>query len=251
MSAALRKPAATSVPGNLTDAQATRISKCLSFLLRHGAEKEGLSLRSDGYIAVDQLLRHPKLRQVPLATLQYVVDRDAKQRYTLREETSSSPPGWYIRANQGHSLKASSLTLHEHTRGCGPHPFARLPSLVADLELALIRTPTEIPVVVHGSQETNWPSIAQQGLKRMSRNHIHFAPNLPGANEVISGMRKKCDLRIYIDVPKAMQDGIRFYRSKNNVILSEGIDGIIAPKYFARIDHLTTRQASPGHRQQL
>ncbi|RKP35580.1 phosphotransferase KptA/Tpt1, partial [Dimargaris cristalligena] len=215
MSAALRKPAATSVPGNLTDAQATRISKCLSFLLRHGAEKEGLSLRSDGYIAVDQLLRHPKLRQVPLATLQYVVDRDAKQRYTLREETSSSPPGWYIRANQGHSLKASSLTLHEHTR-------EYLSFILFHFTYIAVYPPPP-------------PRIAQQGLKRMSRNHIHFAPNLPGANEVISGMRKKCDLRIYIDVPKAMQDGIRFYRSKNNVILSEGIDGIIAPKYFARI----------------
>lgn len=30
-------------------------------------------------------------------------------------------------------------------------------------------------------------------------------------------------------------DGIVFYRSKNNVILSSGIDGFIDPKYFEKV----------------
>lgn len=43
---------------------------------------------------------------------------------------------------------------------------------------------------------------------------------------------------LFIDVPKAMADGIQFYRSKNGVILSEEIYGIIYPKYFLKVEIL-------------
>lgn len=66
----------------------------------------------------------------------------------------------------------------------------------------------------------------------MSRNHIHFAPGMPKDKEVISGMRNSCDVIIQIDMFKAIKDGINFYISANNVILTEGIDGTLPPKYF-------------------
>lgn len=69
----------------------------------------------------------------------------------------------------------------------------------------------------------------------MQRNHIHFAPAIPGEGEVISGARASCDVFIEIDMPKAMQDGIKFYVSENNVILTSGLHGILAPKYFKKI----------------
>ncbi|CAN0056248.1 unnamed protein product, partial [Sphacelaria rigidula] len=53
----------------------------------------------------------------------------------------------------------------------------------------------------------------------MNRTHIHFATGLPGDNGVISGMRAGCKVLIYVDVAAAMADGIRFFRSTNNVIL--------------------------------
>eukprot|EP00121_Abeoforma_whisleri_P005762 Awhi_evm1s5222 len=51
-------------------------------------------------------------------------------------------------------------------------------------------------------------------------------------------MRTDCDVLIYIDVPKAFQDGIKFYRSSNNVILSAGIDGVIPPQYFKKVESI-------------
>lgn len=66
----------------------------------------------------------------------------------------------------------------------------------------------------------------------MARNHIHFAVGYPGDTEVISGMRKTCDVYIEIDIVKAIQDGIDFYISNNNVILTAGIDKVLPPKYF-------------------
>ncbi len=54
----------------------------------------------------------------------------------------------------------------------------------------------------------------------MSRNHIHFAPGMPKQNGVISGMRTSCEIYITIDLFGAIKDGIIFYVSTNNVILT-------------------------------
>ena len=62
----------------------------------------------------------------------------------------------------------------------------------------------------------------------MGRTFIHFA----SSQNAISGKRASCDTIIYIDMKLAMEDGIKFYMSKNKVILSDGIDGIIPSKYI-------------------
>lgn len=50
-------------------------------------------------------------------------------------------------------------------------------------------------------------------------------------------MRGNSQVLIYIDVSKAIAAGIKFHRSANGVILSEGNDrGFIPPEYFSRID---------------
>ena len=66
----------------------------------------------------------------------------------------------------------------------------------------------------------------------MSRNHIHFAPNYPGEKEVVSGMRGSCDICIEIDMRTLMKEGAQFFLSKNNVVLTSGINGVIPPKFF-------------------
>lgn len=43
--------------GQATDDHDTRISKSLSYLLRHGAQKESLKMRADGFVRVDDLVR--------------------------------------------------------------------------------------------------------------------------------------------------------------------------------------------------
>ncbi len=77
--------------------------------------------------------------------------------------------------------------------------------------------------------------IKPEGLKRMTRNHIHFAPGLPKEEGVISGMRSNCDIIIEIDMQAAMKDGIVFYISSNNVILTEGENGVLKSKYFKKV----------------
>ena len=36
-------------------------------------------------------------------------------------------------------------------------------------------------------------------------------------------------------MPHAMKDGIQFFISDNNVILTEGIDGLLPSKYFRKV----------------
>lgn len=48
-------------------------------------------------------------------------------------------------------------------------------------------------------------------------------------------MRNSSAVFIYIDIAKALEDGIRFYRSHNNVVLTDGIDGMLSPKYYLKV----------------
>ncbi|KKZ58456.1 hypothetical protein EMCG_00947 [[Emmonsia] crescens] len=146
------------------------------------------------------------------------------------------PTHFLIRATQGHSIKtieaASLLQKLSLTAGSTDDPS----------------TPPPLPdTVVHGTYHAAWPSIlASGGLKCMSRNHIHFATGpalssvLPegrggpvvvtppglgaGTGGVISGMRADAQILIYVDLKKALEAGVPFWRSENGVILSEGMD---------------------------
>lgn len=86
--------------------------------------------------------------------------------------------------------------------------------------LTKITDPSLYPTVVHGTFSKFWGLIKEEGLKRMTRNHIHFAPGLPKEEGVVSGMRNSCDTIIQIDLAAAMKDGIEFFISSNNVILT-------------------------------
>jgi len=55
-----------------------------------------------------------------------------------------------------------------------------------------------------------------------------MATGYPKENEVVSGMRENCDLYIEINLERCLKDGMKFFESKNKVILSPGIDGVIS-----------------------
>lgn len=104
------------------------------------------------------------------------------------------------------------------------------------MELKPIENPDQIPHIIHGTSKQNWNKIQYEGLKRMKRNHIHFATGLPSDKTVISGIRKCVDIFIYIDIKKTLQSGIKLYQSSNGVILSPGdTNGVIKPEYFLKV----------------
>lgn len=146
---------------------------------------------------------------------------------------SDDPKDYLIRANQGHSLAVESEGL-------------LTPIIIDDLP----------ETVVHGTTHGAWPLIvASGGLKCMTRTHVHFASGLPagftslskGADDaeaqpsaaapVISGMRNSSTVLVFVNIRKAIEGGLKFWRSENGVILSEGDDGgLISLQYFHRVE---------------
>ena len=231
-----------------------QVSKKLSWLLRHGATGEGLKLDSAGFINLQDVLDNRNLRslKVSFAEVRAIVRENDKQRFTLLpvdvdavdgdgegmgegvSQTalpSEDPRDYKIRANQGHSLKVDSDGL--------------LKAITAD----------DAPsTCVHGTTHAAWASIvASGGLKTMGRNHVHFASGLPAgfksiveleasnvAAPVISGMRSTSTILVFVDVTKAIEAGLKFWRSDNGVILSEGDEhGVVPITFFRRVEDRT------------
>lgn len=188
-----------------------RLSKSLSYVLRHGASQMGFQMSTDGFVFLEDLLAHPQFRSCSVNDVKRVVETNDKQRFKLQPHPENGR--LQIRANQGHSVQVEDL----------------------ELKPVLAGSPNCPSEAVHGSYLRNWNSIQQHGLSRMKRTHIHLAPGLPGEEGVISGMRKDCDLAIFIDVTKALSDGIQFFWSDNGVLLTTGdTEGKLLPKYFSR-----------------
>jgi 2'-phosphotransferase len=173
----------------------TQLSKALSYHLRHDPT---VKRDAEGFVALAALPIHD-----PVEWVQQIVRECSKQRFTLQQRDD----GWYIRANQGHSAAVAG-------------------QLADDTMLTRIVDPIE--GVFHGTYRKHLPAIQRDGLNRMNRKHIHIAKS----HAAISGQRATCDVFLYIDVARAMADGIVFYESANGVILTEGIDGTLPPTYF-------------------
>ena len=180
------------------------MSPTLSWILRHGAPARKLTIRPGGFIPVTEILR---LKEFHGATAQDIVNisnMDKKGRYSVKEIDGCM----CIRANQGHSFPVDENHL-----------------------LTPITEALQIKTCIHGTYKKHLDSIMKNGLSRMNRQHIHFAPSL----DARSGMRRDCDVHIYIDVDAAMRKGCLFFVSENGVILTPGFDGILHPEYFKRV----------------
>jgi len=189
-------------------AEEVSLSKKLAYILRHGAAKEGIEMQSNGFCKVKDILALKKIKHAryTLEHIKYIVDNNDKKRYALKEIDGVV----YIRANQGHSVE------------------------VEDLELKEIKSLDDLPnkTILHGTYYNSWETIKKEGLNKMNRTHIHFAIGDVDDNKVVSGRRNSCQVLIYLNVEKCLQDKIPLLLSANNVVLSTGIDGVIPPKYF-------------------
>jgi len=163
----------------------------------------------DGFVMLDELLANvPYLEPFTQGAVEECVRLCEKQRFSIESRGGVK----YIRANQGHTMnRVEDAALLER-----------------------VESPEEVPVCIHGTYRKCRAPIERDGLSAMKRNHIHFAVGLPGEGGVISGMRSSSEVICKLDIAKAMADGIEFFRSENDVILTRGVDnsGILPPTYF-------------------
>ena len=169
------------------DNRLVRISKFLSFTLRHQPEKIGLRLSDSGWAPVEQLIEAARRHGVEftLEELQNVVANNDKKRFSLSED------GLWIRANQGHSIEVD----------LGYSPIA----------------PPEI--LYHGTAERFLTSIRQQGLVKGKRHHVHLSADAVTAAKV--GQRHGKPVVLRVEAGRMHLDGFVFYLSPNGVWLTE------------------------------
>ncbi|RZC73297.1 hypothetical protein C5167_048772 [Papaver somniferum] len=233
------------------------LGRLLSRVLRHMAEELGLNMRSDGYVKVDDLLKldiktfaNIPLKSHTIDDIREAVRRDNKQRHGLLEENGEL----LIRANQGHTIKCGSRSNHALQSLIWPgFCFWRQPcakqindnyGCAHDL-IQIMSRQLNPRVCVHATYKRNLESILKNGLKRMERLHVHFSSGMPTDGEVISGMRRDVSIMIFLDVGKALKEGMKFYISENKVILTEGFKCIVPVKYIMKIETWPGRQPVP------
>lgn len=130
-----------------------KISKYLSWILRHGALELGLNIREDGFVDLSEIFSLPQMHNVSFSDVEELVKNNNKKRFALRIEGEAV----YIRANQGHSIDV----------------------VQEDSLLEKISDPLEVPVCVHGTYYEFWPSIFENGDKSLQRTKIQSNLILP------------------------------------------------------------------------
>jgi len=182
----------------MDDKRLVKISKYLSKHLRHQPERLGLTLEPGGWVAVEQLLAACARQQFPISReeLAEVVARNSKQRFAF------DPTGRLIRANQGHSI-------------------------AVDLQLEPALPPEHL---YHGTGHRAVEAIRRDGLRKMSRHHVHLSPDVATARMV--GTRHGRPVVFTVDAAAMQRAGFTFYCSANGVWLVENVP----PEYLHELD---------------
>ncbi|MGY1601819.1 RNA 2'-phosphotransferase [Geodermatophilus sp. SYSU D00815] len=171
-----------------------RVSKRLSYVLRHRPESLGLTLDAGGWVDVDSLLRGLAAHGMPLepAELKHVVDTDDKRRFAL------DSPGARIRACQGHSVA---------------------------VELGYQPVPPP-PELFHGTVARFLDPIRRDGLRPGGRHAVHLSPDRATARAV--GARRGRPVVLRVDAEAMADAGYLFSRSANGVWLVDAVP----PRYL-------------------
>ena len=166
-----------------------QLSKFLSFVLRHKPDAIGISLDSEGWVSVDELIAksHAAGNRFTRADLLYVVESNDKKRFSLSADAAM------IRAAQGHSV---------------------------DVDLGL--TPKEPPVhLYHGTSTRFVASILVEGLKPKSRQQVHLSADEVTAQRV--GQRHGKPSVLKVDALRMYRQGFKFFVADNGVWLIDHV----------------------------
>ncbi|MEU5210974.1 RNA 2'-phosphotransferase [Streptomyces sp. NPDC020742] len=171
----------------MEEQRSVRLSKYLARHLRHAPERIGITLDSQGWVPVDELLsaaaRHGF--RFSRAELETVVADNDKQRYSIEAGR--------IRANQGHSV---------------PVDLA-LPSAVPPAHL------------FHGTVARSITAIRREGLRPMTRHAVHLSPDRATATRV--GARRGRPVVLTVDAAAMHRAGHVFQVSANGVWLTSTV----------------------------
>lgn len=165
------------------------ISKLLSLVLRHQPEKIGLELNENGWANVAVLLEKLNTtgNQVDFKLLQELVEENDKKRFAFNDDKTM------IRASQGHSIHI-------------------------ELNLESIEPPE---LLYHGTVNESLEVIRKEGIKKMSRQHVHLSTEKETATKV--AIRRGKPIILTVSAHSMHTAGYKFFLSANHVWLTEEV----------------------------
>lgn len=181
----------------LSASQRTQVSKFLSGALRHFPEDVDLDLDTAGWTDLDGLVERTesKYEWLDEGAVEAIVRTDPKGRFEL--------DGGRIRAAYGHSV---------------------------DVDLESGETPVP-DVLYHGTASEALAAINEEGLKPMSRQHVHLSGSVETAREV--GRRHTAEpVVLCVDAAAMVDDGKEITKRGHSVYTTDHV----APRYFSRYD---------------
>lgn len=167
----------------MIDKERTRLSKKMSYALRHHPEEFGLVLADGGWVSVIGLAA--ALSVTPEDIYEVVGAVSDKVRFTIAND--------FIRAAQGHSIK---------------------------IELNLPPT-VPPPILYHGTHIEILPTLYHEGIRKMERTHVHLSTTSRAAADV--GRRRGDPVVVKIDTKNMVRDGYHFYVADNGVWLTDRV----------------------------
>jgi len=158
-----------------------RISKFLSYVLRHHPEKFNIELDTNGYadfetiinLVNNQFLDH----HIDEEVIKDIISLSDKKRFEINNDK--------IRAFYGHSIK-DKIDMQE----------------AKNIPLKLF----------HGTNSKAQQKIVKEGLKRKSRQYVHLSDSLDTAYSV-GRRRTHSPIILVIESSRAANDGVQFYKS--------------------------------------
>lgn len=168
-----------------------KLSKEISYALRHAPEEYELELDEEGYVSITKLLdslnkKNKYEREIVKEDIEHIIEISDKKRLEIIDNK--------IRALYGHSI---------------PNKIIKEKAIPPD-------------TLYHGTAHKFIDSILKNGLLPKSRQYVHLSLDIETAIDV--GKRRDDDpIILEIDAKKAYQDGISFYIGNDKVWLSDSV----------------------------
>lgn len=162
-----------------------RLSKQLSYILRHNPMSIGVTLGIGGWADTDKVI--DGIKGMTMETLERIVSEDEKKRYSF------SPDRSQIRANQGHSVEVDMNFGDAYPEG----------------------------ILYHGTADRFIESITKSGIIHGTRQYVHLSYDKDTAVKV--GKRHGNPVILKVDAKRMTDDGYKFYVSENGVWLTEHV----------------------------
>lgn len=167
-----------------------RLSKLLSYILRHRPDEYGLVLDAEGYVPLKELIQalHEE------GDWSFVKPDHVQEIALTSDRVRFEMDGGRIRATYGHSLPIKI----EYQRAAPPK------------------------TLYHGTRRRAYPVILEHGLKPMGRQYVHLATTKELALRI--GKRRDPEpVLVEIHALRAHQEGIPFYQANELIFLVDSL----------------------------